>query len=130
MYVRCMFDVSRLRSLSVEIFKTLDDLNPSFMEDIFQIRTSNYSPRNANDLTHYRQNQVTFGTNSLTFVGPQIWNCLPEADNLNTSKSLITQWDGPTCNCNARRFIVNIVYTTKIDNSFAYFNYLQIFIDF
>ena len=111
---RCTMYVSRLRSLSLEIFKTLNDLNPSFMKDIFQIRASNYSSRNPNNLTHYRPNQVTFGTNSLRFLGPQIWNCLPEElksadDNLNTFKSLITQWDGPTCNCNACRFIVNIV---------------------
>ena len=110
---RCTMHLSRLRSLSLEIFKTLNDLNPSFMKDIFQIRTSNYSLRNPNNLTHYRPNQVTFGTNSLRFLGPQIWNCLPEelksADNLNTFKGLITQWDDPMCNCNACRFTVNIV---------------------
>ena len=110
---RCTMHVSRLGSLSLEIFKTLNDLKPSFIKDIFQIRTSNYSSRNPNNLTHYRPNQVTFGTSSLRLLEPQIWNCLPEqlksADNLNTLKSLITQWDGPTCNCNACRFIVNIV---------------------
>ena len=109
---RCMIHVYRLRSLSLEISKTLNDLNPSFMKDVFQIRASNYSSRNPNNLTHYGPNQVTFGTNSLRFLGPQIWNCLPEglksADDLNTFKSLITQWDSPKCNCNACRFIVNI----------------------
>ena len=103
----------RLRSLYLEIFKTLHDLNPSFMKAIFQIRTSNYSSRNPNNLTHYRPNQVTFGTNSFKSLGPRIWNCLPEelksANSLNIFNSLITQWNGPTCNCNACRFIVNIV---------------------
>ena len=112
---RCTMHVSRLRSLSIEIFKTLNGLNPSFMKDIFQIRSSNYSSRNPNNLTHYRPNQVTFGTHSLKFLGPQIWNCLPNelksADNFNSFKNLIAQWDGPTCNCNACRFIVNNVYT-------------------
>ena len=110
---RCTMHVSRLRSLSLEIFKTLHNLNPSFMKDIFQIRTSNYSSRNPNNLIHYRPNQVTFGTNSLKSLGPRIWNCLPEelksVNSLNIFKSLITQWNGPTCNCNACRFIVNIV---------------------
>ena len=94
---RCTVHVSRLRSLSLEIFKNLNDLNPSFMKDVFQIRASNYSSRNPDNLTHYGPNQVTFGTNSLRFLGPQIWNCLPEglksADDLNTFKSLITKWD-------------------------------------
>ena len=110
---RCTMHVSRLRSLSLEIFKTLHNLNPSFMKDIFQIRTSNYSSQNPNNLIHYRPNQVTFGTNSLKSLGPRIWNCLPEelksVNSLNIFKSLITQWNGPTCNCNACRFIVNIV---------------------
>ena len=34
---RCTMHVSRLRSLSLEIFKTLHDLNPSFMKDIFKL---------------------------------------------------------------------------------------------
>ena len=110
---RCTMHVSRLRSLSLEIFKTLHNLNPSFMKDIFQVRTSNYSSRNPNNLIHYRPNQVTFGTNSLKSLGPRIWNCLPEelksVNSLNIFKGLITQWNGPTCNCNACRFIVNIV---------------------
>ena len=108
---RCTMHVSRLRTLSLEILKTLNDLNPPFMKDIFQIRTSNYSMRNQNNLVHYRPNQVTFGSNSLKFLGPQVWDCLPNelksAENLNTFKTLITQWSGPTCNCNACRFIVN-----------------------
>ena len=112
---RCTMHVHRLRAISIEIFKTLNGLNPSFMKDIFQVRSSNYSSRNPNNLAHYRPNQVTFGTHSLKFLGPQIWNCLPNelksAESLNTFKRLIAQWDGPMCNCNACRFTVNNVQT-------------------
>ena len=112
---RCTMHVHRLRAISIEIFKTLNSLNPSFMKDIFQVRSSNYSSRNPNNLAHYRPNQVTFGTHSLKFLGPQIWNCLPNelksAESLNTFKRLIAQWDGPMCNCNACRFTVNNVQT-------------------
>ena len=105
--------VHRLRAISIEISKTLNDLNPSFMKDIFQVRSSNYSSRNPNNLAHYRPNQVTFGTHSLKFLGPHIWNCLPNelksAESLNTFKRLIAQWDGPMCNCNTCRFTVNNV---------------------
>ena len=112
---RCTMHVHRLRAISIEIFKTLNGLNPSFMKDIFQVRSSNYSSRNPNNLAHYRPNQVTFGIHSLKFLGPQIWNCLPNelksAESLNTFKRLIAQWDGPMCNCNACRFTVNNVQT-------------------
>ena len=108
---RCTMHVSRLRVLSFEIFKTLNDLNPSFMKDIFKARTSNYSMRNPNNLANYRPNQVTFGCNSLKFLGPQIWNCLPDelksAEDHKTFKALIMQWSGPSCKCNACLFILN-----------------------
>ena len=105
---RCTMLVARQRTLCIEIFKTLKNLNPSFMHNIFSFRTSNYSLRNPNNLNHFRPNQVTFGSNSLSAMGPQIWNCLPNelksADNLNSFKNIIKQWDGPTCKCNACQF--------------------------
>ena len=97
--------VSRMRVLCIEVFKTLKNINPSFMHEIFKIKSSIYSSRNPNDLQHYRPNQVTFGSNSLRSLGPQIWNGLPNeiksAENLNSFKHMIKQWDGPNCKCNA-----------------------------
>ena len=102
---RCTMHVSRLRVLCIEIFKTLKHLNPPFMSDIFKIKSSRYSSRNPYDLQHHRPNQVTFGSNSLRSLGPQIWNALPNeiksTNNLNSFKRLIKQWDGPNCKCNA-----------------------------
>ena len=102
---RCTVYVSRLRVLCIEVFKTLKHLNPSFMSDIFKIKSSGYSSRNPYNLQHYRPNQVTFGSNGLRSLGPQIWNALPNeiksTDTLNSFKSLIKQWDGPNCKCNA-----------------------------
>ena len=57
---RCTMHVSRLRVLCIEVFKTLKNIKPSFMHDIFKIKSSVYSSRNPNDLQHYRSNQVTF----------------------------------------------------------------------
>ena len=100
--------VSRQRIPCIEIFKTLNKLNPTFMNDIFSVRTSNYSSRNPNNLNHFRPNQVTFGSNSLRAMGPKIWNCLPNelksAENLKSFKNLIKLWDGLTCKCNACHF--------------------------
>ena len=97
--------VSRLRVLCIEVFKTLKNINPSLMHDIFKIKLFVYSSRNPNDLQHYRPNQVTFGSNSLRSLGPQIWNGLPNelksAENLNSFKHMIKKWEGPNCKCNA-----------------------------
>ena len=63
------------------------------MHDIFKIKTSHYPLRNSNGLQHYRPNQVTFGSNSLRSLGPQIWNGLSNdiksAENLNSFKTMI-----------------------------------------
>ena len=99
---RCTMQVSRLRVLCIEVFKTLKNLKPIFMHDIFKIKSSTYSSRNPNDLQHYRPNQVTFGSNSLRSLGPQIWNGLPNeiksAENLNSFKHLIKSGMAPIVN--------------------------------
>ena len=45
-----------------------------------------------------KTNQVKFGTKSLTNLAPKIWNSLApnvkSADNLNSFKALIKNWDG------------------------------------
>ena len=106
---RCTMHVSRLRVLCIEVFKNLKNLNPSFMQDIFKIKSSSYSLRKSNDLQHYRPNQVTFGSNSLRSLGPQIWNGLPNeiksAENLNSFKNMIKKWDGQNCKCSACKYV-------------------------
>ncbi len=102
---KCTMHVARQRLLCIEIFKTLNHLNPPFMQSIFELRSSIYSSRNPNNLAHFRPNQTTFGSKSLKSIGPQIWNGLPNelksAENLKSFKVLIKQWDGPNCKCSA-----------------------------
>ena len=103
--------VSRLRALCIEIYKTMKQLNPVFMQNIFSFKSSvnlSRSQRNPYDLLHHRPNQTNFGTNSLRALGPKIWNGLPNemksAQNIDVFKRLIKQWDGVECNCNACQF--------------------------
>ena len=102
---RCTMQVSRQRTLCIEIYKTMNDLNPPFMKNFFKLRSSRYSSRNPYGLKHIRPNQVTFGSNSLESVGPQTWNGLPNkmksAENLKNFKLMIKQWNGPECKCSA-----------------------------
>ena len=108
---KCTMHVNRLRYIAlrfeihcIEIFKTVNQLNPEIMQNIFETRTSNRPSRPQNYLQHCRPNQTTLGSNSLRSLGPQIWNLLPEdiksAENLVQFKRLIKSWDGATCRCN------------------------------
>ena len=87
--------------LSIEIFKTLNDLNPQFMKEIFTLNTRRVSE---NRLVVKNQRTKQYGTNTLRSLGPKIWNCLPSeiknAENLNIFKILIKMWSGPSCDGN------------------------------
>ena len=98
---KCSMEVWRLRTMALEIFKSLDDLNPLFMKELFNKR--NNVNRRKNDLIIHTQNTVTFGSNSLRCLGPHIWNTLPENIKEITSfekfKESINNWYGPSCKC-------------------------------
>ena len=76
---RATMNVNRLRILCIEIYKTINNLNPEFMRDLFSLRETSRLIRekymlNLNIPVH---NQVTFGTKNLRFFGPKVWNSLP-----------------------------------------------------
>lgn len=73
--------IQRLRTLCLELFKTLNHLNPSLISNIFEFKTSgrpNRSQQNLN-LKVVRPNQVKFVEQSLRILGPKIWSNLPSS---------------------------------------------------
>ena len=99
-------NVRRLWTLCVEIYKALNDLNPSFMNNIFKLKINSREVRDKYklNLDIPKCNQRTFGYKSLQVLGPKIWNNLPyhvkSSDNLDTSKNLLKNWNGNLCKCN------------------------------
>ena len=87
------------------IYKTLNNLNPSFMKQIFELRLSSRPVREQYklNLNIPKNSQVTFGTKSLESLGAKIWNHLPDhiksSKNLNVFKNLIKKWNGSSCSC-------------------------------
>ena len=69
-------EVRRLRTLALETFKTLNDLNSAFMKNLFAKRE--VSKRRKNNLEIPNRNTGKFGDKSLRRLGPYIWNGLPE----------------------------------------------------
>ena len=72
-------NVKRLRFLCVEIYKTINNLNPSFIKQFFELRETNKKIREKYrlNLNISNYNQVTFGKKSLRIFGQKIWNSLP-----------------------------------------------------
>ena len=98
---KCSMEVRRLRTMALEIFKSLNNLNPLFMKDLFSKRQN--TNRRKNDLIIPTRNSVIFGDNSLRCLGPHIWNSLPEnvkdISTFEKFKESINKWYGPNCKC-------------------------------
>ena len=97
--------INRVRTLCIEIFKTINNLNPPFMKDIFQLRLTDRPVRaqNTNNLKVETRKTVAFGTNSISSLGSKIWNNLPYhlkcSESLAVFKQIIKKWDGTKCLC-------------------------------
>ena len=96
---------SNCRSLCIKIFKTLNDINPTFMKDIFKLRMTNRptGEKYKLNLEIPKSNQVRFGTKSLRYIGPNVWKPLPyhikSSENLAILKFLIKNSNGTVCSC-------------------------------
>ena len=64
----------RQRTLCLEIYKTLNEVNPGYMNDIFKLRNTDRLTREKYKLNLEipKSNQATFGTTSLRSYGPKI----------------------------------------------------------
>ena len=101
--------IRRIRSLCVEIFKSLNDLNAPYMKELFIRNESTYNLRSCNDLSVPRINQTTFGLRSIRYEDSVMWNHLPNniknAGNIEMFKKLIKNWNSPQCKCTHCRFV-------------------------
>ena len=94
-FIRLPMGVKRNYKLYVEIYKTLNDLNPSLMKEIFELRLCSRAIREQYklNLNIPRKKQATFGTKSLEIIDPKIWNNISyhikSSENLNVFKNLI-----------------------------------------
>ena len=93
---------SRLRSLCVEIYKSINSINPYFMNENFRLRVTNRMFRSQYrlNLDIPKVNRVSVGNKSIRSFGPKIWNSLPphikSCENLKTFKRVIKNWDDVT----------------------------------
>ena len=97
--------VNTLRNLRVEIYKTINKLNPEFMNNIFKVKENKglVKEQYKLNLETPKWNQVTFGAKSWKVYGSKVWNRLPfhmkTSENLVQFKSLMKNWNGNSCSC-------------------------------
>ena len=100
-------EIKRLRTLATEIFKAINNINPSYMKNIFSPKTN--AKIRPHDIIVRHHNTATYGDKSLTALGPKIWNKLPTNTKSLTSitkfKEYIRTWFWPSCECNVCRMV-------------------------
>ena len=92
-----------IQLLAVEIYKALNNLSSSLMMDIFQTKKTNYNLRNGNRLISRNVKTVYYGTESISYLAPKIWELIPNyiknCGTLNSFKSKIKSWIPHECPC-------------------------------
>ena len=93
-----------IQALAIEMFKVKHKLCPEITSDIFMERTNyHYNLRNRSDFITPQVNSVYHGTESITYLGPKIWDMVPdsikEKKSLNSFKESIKLWVPINCLC-------------------------------
>ena len=91
------------QALAIEIYKVLHGLSPSFLNEFFVPALYPYNLRLKDVLQRRRVNSVRHGTESLSFLGPKIWDIIPEnmkqSETVEMFKTKIKRWIPVECPC-------------------------------
>ena len=108
------------RSLAIEVYKTLNGYNPSYMKEIFMQNSRAAGSRRPNDIIAQGYKGITYGKNSLRVIAPGVWNNLPNdlrtAPSLQFFKGLIKTWsDFDNCKCKMCKVMVSVSDPNDLD---------------
>ena len=71
--------IRNIQRLAIEMFKFYNGLSPPLMNNISKLREENpYNLRHVSEFSRPMINSVYHGTESISFLGPKIWDILPE----------------------------------------------------
>ena len=86
-----------------EIYKVLQGISPPLLNEVFVPRQRSYDLRGDNFLERRRVKSVRYGTESISFLAPKIWEILPneikDSATLQIFKTKIKTWVPVDCPC-------------------------------
>ena len=96
--------IRNIQRLAIELLKFYNVLSPPLMNNIFNLREENpYNLRHVSEFSRPMINSVYHGTESISFLGPKIWDILPEKlkniVTLEVFKKEIKIWKPDNCPC-------------------------------
>ena len=102
-----------LKYLATEMYKYIHGLSPPIMNEVFTLRENKFNLRNFNHFYCSNKHTVKYGTETISFRGPQIWNSLSseikESPSILIFKTLIKAFDMVKCPCRlCKTYIQNL----------------------
>ncbi len=95
--------IMRIKAIASEVFKSLNNLNPNFMNKMLQVKDITYDLRDSNILCQPKFNKIMYGEKTFSYYGTHIWNSIPnnikESTSLDNFKTMLKVWEGPKCQC-------------------------------
>ena len=68
---------NNIRKLAIEIFKVKNNFSPEIMHDVIEIVDSSYNLRRDTIFKKRNIRTVRYGTETIAFIAPKIWDILP-----------------------------------------------------
>ena len=105
-----------LQALAIEMFKVHTKTSPEIMQEVFQVKEQgNYNLRNQTDFVIPQVKSVNHGSESIRFLGPKIWESLPNdlknKESVDSFKTAIKRWKPESCPCRlCKTYLQNIDY--------------------
>ena len=102
-----------LQALATEMFKIHRVLSPDILREIFVPKISLYNLRRDNTFERLQVHSAYHGTESLSFLGPKIWDLAPlelkQLESLEVFKLKINKWIPFECPCRLCRTYIQQV---------------------
>ena len=85
-----------MRSLAVLTFKIRKGTTPTYLKELFTAQETQYNMRDNEKFALPQYNTITYGRNSIRYLGAKLWNSIPsltrKSPSLNTFKSAVKNW--------------------------------------
>ena len=95
--------IRNIQLLATEMYKAKNNILPCSLSESVTLREITYNLREKSDFQRYKPNTVYYGTETLSNLGPKIWQLVPnvikESSTLSVFKSKIKNWITDECPC-------------------------------
>ena len=102
-----------IQALAIMMYKVVNNIAPTIVSELFSYSNVNYNLRSGSQFHQPSANTVWNGQETISYLGPKIWNMVPEEMKQKSSlfafKTEIKQWLPDNCPCRiCKNYLPNI----------------------